>query len=208
MDMLSAKAKKIGALLVLACGLWAVGAAFPQSEPNDGLITEGRTIFEKTAGGVGCAACHGHFAMGDLKIGPNIRGASPERIQGGLAARDAMAFIRLTDEELTAVAAFLGYLGKLLPVKITMRDSQFEPNRVTVPANREIQFLLDNKGNETCSFSSNEAGIKEKSLEPGKVGDIVWRTSSKQDTFTARCNPRPNMILTIVVGTEDSDAEQ
>lgn len=192
---------KLGLALLLVSGLLAVGVAFSDSESNGELIAQGRIIFEENAGGngFGCAQCHGHFGMGDLQVGPNNRGASEERIRKGFATRDQMAFLRLTDEEIKAVAAFLGYLGKLHPVKIAINDSQFEPKQVTVPANRQIQFIFDNKDGEACNLSGEEAGIKAKNLEPGKVDDLVWQSPSKAGTFTARCNPRAGMVLTIVV---------
>lgn len=192
---------KLGLALVVVSGLLAIGAASSDSGPDEELIAKGRIIFEENAGGngFGCATCHGHFGMGDLQVGPNNRGASEERIRKGFATRDQMSFLRLPDEEIKAVAAFLGYLGKLHPVKVAIQDSQFEPKQVTVPANRQIQFIFDNKDNEACNLSSEEADIKPKSLEPGKVDDVVWQSPSKATTFTARCNPRAGMVLTIVV---------
>jgi mono/diheme cytochrome c family protein len=201
MNLLLIMTRKVGLALVLVSGLLAVGAASSDSGPDEELIAKGRIIFEENAGGVGfgCAQCHGHFGMGDLQVAPNSRGASEERIRKGFATRDQMSFLRLTDEEIKAVAAFLGYLGNLHPVKVAIQDSHFEPNRVSVPTNRQIQFIFDNKGSEACNLSSEEAGIKAKSLEPGKVDDVVWISPAKAATFTARCNPKPNMILTIMV---------
>jgi cytochrome c553 len=47
----------------------------------------GRTIFEKTAGGVGCAACHGMNANGGAQFNaPDIRGAD-EMAGAGCARR-------------------------------------------------------------------------------------------------------------------------
>lgn len=208
MYWLSAKTIKIAWLSIFIGGLLAVvGTASSDTEPSEDLIAQGRIVFEENAGGLGfgCAQCHGHFGMGDLQVGPNNRGASEERIRKGFATRDQMSFLRLADEEIKAVAAFLGYLGKLHPIKVAIQDSQFEPNRVSVPANRQIQFVFDNKDNEACNLSSADAGIKEKSLEPGKVDDVVWQSPSKATTFTARCNPRAGMVLTIVVEVSNGD---
>lgn len=201
---------KLGLALVFVSGLLAVGTASSDSGPDEELIAQGRIVFEENAGGLGfgCAQCHGHFGLGDLKVGPNNRGASEERIRKGFATRDQMSFLRLTDEEIKAVSAFLGYLGKLHPVKIAINDSQFEPNRVSVPANRQIQFIFDNKDGEACKFSSKEAGIEEKDLEPGKVDDVVWTSPAKGTTLTAQCNPRANMALTIVVEANNGEPQR
>jgi len=210
MSWLTPKKVKIGTVLILVGGLLAVSGTFSDSGPDEELITQGRIIFEENAGGVGvgCAACHGHFGMGDLQVGSNNRGASEERIRKGFATRDQMSFLRLTDDEVKAVAAFLEYLGKLFPIKVTIKDSQFEPSQVSVPANRQIQFIFDNKDNEACNLSSEEAGIKEKSLEPGKVDDVVWQSPSKAATFTVRCNPRTDIAVTIVVEADKQEAKK
>src|SRR5574341_1424917 len=188
MSWLRPKKVRIGTALVLVGGLLVFSAASSDSGPDEELIAQGRIVFEENAGGVGfgCAQCHGHFGMGDLQVGPNNRGASEERIRKGFATRDQMSFLRLTDEEIKAVAAFLGYLGKLQPVKVAIEDSQFEPKQVAVPANRQIQFIFDNKDGEACNLFGEEAGIKAKSLEPGKVHDLVWMSPGKAATFTAR----------------------
>lgn len=201
MSWLTPKSVKIAAVLVLMGGLLAFSAASSDSGPDEELIARGRIVFEEDAGGngFGCAECHGHFGMGDLQVGPNNRGMSEQRIRAGLGKVDRMSFLRLTDEEIKAVAAFLAYLGRLHPVKVAIQDSRFEPNRISVPVNRHIQFIFDNKNSEACNLSSEEAGIKEKSLEPGKVDDVVWMSPAKAASFTAKCNPKPNIVLTIAV---------
>lgn len=78
------------------------------------LLAQGKLIFEKTAGGVGCAACHGLNGKGIAQMNsPNVRGKNEGdvriAIQGGVPM---MAFIKLTDEEITAVVAYLRYLNE------------------------------------------------------------------------------------------------
>lgn len=187
--------------LGFALGLLIDETTFADVDSEPALIAQGRLLFEETAGGegVGCAVCHGHFGMGDEQIGPNNRGAPEARIRKALATVDRMSFLHLTDDEIKAIAAFLGYLGKLYPIKIATMDYQFEPNRVFVPANRQIQFILNNRSNNVCSFSSADAGIKEKQLEAGKVDDVVWQSPAKAAVFTAQCASRPETILAIEV---------
>lgn len=76
------------------------------------LIAQGKEIFEKTAGGVGCALCHGFDAKGDPSQGaPDNRGASADTIFAALASRPQMSFITLTNDEIDAVAAYLAFLA-------------------------------------------------------------------------------------------------
>ncbi len=87
----------------------------PTASSNSALLAQGKLIFEKTAGGLGCAFCHGldGRGVGPAQItAPNIRSKSEgdvrAAIQGGVAM---MGFIKLTDEDITAVAAYLQYLA-------------------------------------------------------------------------------------------------
>jgi mono/diheme cytochrome c family protein len=86
----------------------AVEVGEPSSEEQ---IAAGKLIFEKTAGGVGCAMCHGMDAMGDLTQAapPNI-GASVEMIEAALDTKPQMSFITMTRDETKAVSAYLVWL--------------------------------------------------------------------------------------------------
>lgn len=66
-------------------------------------------MFEKTAGGVGCAGCHGLDGKG--KAGPYIRGAPEWKVREVLKSAVPMSFIELSDEEIKAVVAYLQWLA-------------------------------------------------------------------------------------------------
>lgn len=82
-----------------------------ESSMLDPIAEAGRKIFEETAGGVGCASCHGTTAEGD--IGPDIRGRNSTDILEQLRVNDQMKFINLTQEEVDQVSAYLSYLHDL-----------------------------------------------------------------------------------------------
>ncbi len=92
-------------------------AAAPTStgDPKKDLIAKGKIIFQQTAGGVGCQMCHGMEGRGDgaANLGaPNIRGADISRIRVALSGGvPVMGFIKLSEEEIVAVAAFVESLG-------------------------------------------------------------------------------------------------
>jgi mono/diheme cytochrome c family protein len=71
-------------------------------------------VFEKTAGGVGCALCHGLDGKGGGISGlgaPDIRGAKEAKVRGAIAGGvPLMSFIKLNDAEITAVAAYVQWL--------------------------------------------------------------------------------------------------
>lgn len=97
------------ALLLAACssGLPSSPVPSPTLAPPE-VIARGEDIFQRTAGGRGCAACHGKDARG--QVGPDIRGRSASDIRRALKSVDLMQFISLTDDEIEAVVAYLQFL--------------------------------------------------------------------------------------------------
>jgi len=103
----SAMQKKLNLLGAAAAPSAAPLPAPPAAGTGD-PVAQGEQIFQKTAGGVGCASCHGPEARG--LIGPNIRGKTASQISSALGHVDAMLFIKLTSEQIEAVAAYLATL--------------------------------------------------------------------------------------------------
>ncbi len=73
------------------------------------MRAKGQELYQKTAGGVGCQACHGADGKGKPNTAPGVRGASADDIRRALGG-DAMNSISLSEEEIEAVAAYLEYL--------------------------------------------------------------------------------------------------
>ena len=94
-------------------GAPATAAATPAAA-GDTLQARGRDIFERTAGGVGCASCHGMDGRGRAALStPDIRGAGEDRIRPALAGGvPLMRNIRLTDDEIAAVVEHLRVLNE------------------------------------------------------------------------------------------------
>ncbi|MBI3979153.1 MAG: cytochrome c [Chloroflexi bacterium] len=83
--------------------------------PTDDPLARGKLLFDKTAGGMGCAQCHGLDGKGNGPAqvnAPNIRGKNEgdlrTAISGGVPM---MSFVKLNDEEITAVVAYLTWLN-------------------------------------------------------------------------------------------------
>jgi mono/diheme cytochrome c family protein len=89
------------------------GSAAVAAPTAGGTVAErGKVLFEQTAGGVGCASCHGMDGAGDTNLStPDIRGADEARVRTALAGVSFMSGIRLTDAELAAVLAHLQTLN-------------------------------------------------------------------------------------------------
>lgn len=79
----------------------------------DAVLARGKEIFEKTAAGVGCASCHGMDGKGSSCIGaPANRGADEATVRTALATVEMMSIVKLTEDEIKAVVAYLAVLGK------------------------------------------------------------------------------------------------
>ncbi len=80
---------------------------------NEDLIAEGKIIFEETAGGVGCASCHGMDGSGD--IGPDIRGYDDLDVSAAFNSVFEMQFLRGDigpgSRKMKAVGAYIESLG-------------------------------------------------------------------------------------------------
>ena len=94
----------------------APSSTAPGGSSGDDALARGRLIFEKTAGGVGCAYCHGRDGKGEGVAGlgaPDIRGAPEAKVRAALGGGvPLMSFIDLSDEEIEAVVAYLQYLNQ------------------------------------------------------------------------------------------------
>ncbi|NOT27880.1 MAG: cytochrome c [Acidobacteria bacterium] len=89
----------------------AAPAAAPAAAANP--LALGRESFEKTAGGVGCAFCHGMGGRGGAQFNaPDVRGADEARVRSALAGVAVMSRITLNDAEIAAVVAHLREINK------------------------------------------------------------------------------------------------
>ena len=92
--------------LVAGLGLVALLTALPSDGPSPADIAAGKRLHEETAGGVGCAACHGLNAKGE-GLAPDIRGADVARITDSLRNTGDMADLALSPAQVKQLAAYL-----------------------------------------------------------------------------------------------------
>jgi mono/diheme cytochrome c family protein len=91
--------------LFLACGSSDVATPAPAS-----LIDRREKVFQGTAGGVGCASCHGNDARGIEGSASGIVGRPVRATERAVVSVPQMRSISLTDDDLDAVAAYLQFL--------------------------------------------------------------------------------------------------
>ncbi|MBU1176357.1 MAG: cytochrome c [Alphaproteobacteria bacterium] len=97
-----------------AFGVFVVGSALIlaacSSQPdNSREVAAGQRLHEETAGGVGCASCHGMNARGE-GLAPDIRGVTADQIIDSLKNTEDMREIALTKADINDIVAFLAML--------------------------------------------------------------------------------------------------
>ena len=174
------------------------------------LVAIGREVFQVTAGGVGCASCHGHFALGDIGIGPDLRGSDEVRIRGGLEAVEVMEFLvnQLTDADIKALAEFLSYLGTLTPASFVRTGGVFEPTELRLPTATQAQLIIQNKDRTACTFELAESGLEAKEIARRSAADWIWTTPETPISYTGACAEKPENTVTVIIETPQEGATE
>lgn len=104
-------------LLALVAAFAITARADGHAEELSEQLAAGKLLFEETAGGVGCAYCHGLDGNGRGTAGveaTRIVGAQEAALHSSLdGAVPMMTFISLTEDEFQAVLAYLQHLAEL-----------------------------------------------------------------------------------------------
>lgn len=189
------------ALGLLALTLLAVGTA--QEDWDQTRLEEGENIY-RTVANVGCSTCHGAFALGDLGIGPAIRGVDEVRIEGALEGAEEMGFLIpiMTDEMIADVAYYLAYLDTLHPVLAQFRQEAFTPAEITVPADTDVQVIVENGNRSPCTLQVSIPDTEPVEIDGRATDGLVVRTPANGQV-TATCTESPSAVLTLNVGAAD-----
>ncbi len=174
-------------------------------------VAKGRIVFEKTAGDVGCAVCHGNFGMGDLATAPNVRGVDEVRIRGALEGAEEMEFLInvLTADDIENIAQFLQFLAQFTPAEFQRRRGVFTPEIVIVPPNTDVQLIVNNIDRSECTFTFEGIDVEAEAIGGRSAEDFIWTTPEADNTFTAFCAENPEDVVTLSVEeVEDASASE
>lgn len=86
-----------------------------QSEELDPIVSAGKSIYDAVTHPLGCERCHGPDGTAEAEgrtfaAERSIQGKTAQEIQIAIMALPMMASVKLSDEELDQVAAYLDYL--------------------------------------------------------------------------------------------------
>lgn len=155
---------------------------------DDSQLAEGTRVFD-TIAGVGCKTCHGEYAEGDVGVGPYIRGATEGMIRAAIDATDAMVVITsvITDDEVKAVAAYLGHLGTMQAVRTLAKRGRFLPGEISVRPGTNVQLIIQNAGMQKHTFESDNMSIDDLVIAGRSSGTLEWRAPETEGEFSLYC---------------------
>jgi len=170
----------IAALLLLPASLLQAA--------EDELLAEGARVFS-TIAGIGCKTCHGEYAEGDVGVGPYIRGATAGMIRAAIDATNEMIVVRnvISDEEIQAVAAYVGRLGSMQAVRTLAKRGRFLPAEISIRPGAGTQLIIQNASVEAHVFKSDNMGIDELTIAGRSSGAVEWSAPANQGAYTLYC---------------------
>jgi mono/diheme cytochrome c family protein len=178
---------------LLSLGFWVLSdlqaptQAQTDSETSQEMIAAGRLLYEQTAGGMGCAACHGNFGLGDLGMGSYVRGIGEQTVRDSLESVEAMASLSLSDEEIGAVTAYLQWLGTLVPATTFFRRGTFTPSEIRVTAGKTVQLIITNSDRSEHHFTNPPLGIEDFVVPARNTLDVVFTVPTTESSFSLSC---------------------
>lgn len=155
---------------------------------DDDPFAEGALVYS-TIAGIGCKTCHGEYAEGDVGVGPYIRGATEGMIRAAIDATNEMIVIRsaITDEQIQAVAAYVGRLGTLQVARTLAKRGRFLPAEVSIQPGIGVQLIIQNSSVEPHVFKSDNMGIYDLIIAGRSSGTIEWSAPTDSGAYSLYC---------------------
>ena len=172
-------------LVLIIAGFLSLALA---QDNNDSLLAEGERVFS-TVAGIGCKTCHGEYAEGDVGVGPYLRGASEGAIRAAIDATAEMIVIKsvITDDEIKSVAAYVGKLGTMQPVRTLAKRGRFLPQEISIRPSTGVQLIIQNASFQPHIFKSDNMDIEELVIAGRSSGSLEWRAPETEGEFSVYC---------------------
>lgn len=151
-------------------------------------LSEGARVYSSIAG-IGCKTCHGEYAEGDVGVGPYIRGATEGMIRAAIDGTNEMIVIKtvITEEQIQAVAAYVGRLGTMQVARTLAKRGRFLPAEMSIRPGTDAQLVIQNSSVEPHVFRSDNMGIDDLVIAGRSSGAIEWRAPADGGAYTLYC---------------------
>lgn len=155
---------------------------------GDDQLAEGARLFG-TIAGVGCKTCHGEYAEGDVGVGPYIRGASEGAIRAAIDATNEMVVVKsvITEEEIKAVAAYVGKLGTMQAARTLAKRGRFLPAEISIRPGTDVQLIIQNASIQPHTFKSDDMAIDDLVIAGRSSGSLEWQVPETEGEFSLYC---------------------
>ena len=176
---------RLAVIALIASALLPLNAA--QASDED-ILAEGARVFN-TIAGIGCKTCHGDYAEGDLGVGPFIRGATEATIRATIDATNEMVIIKntITDDDIKAIAAYIGYLGTLQVARTLAKRGRFLPDNFSTRPGTGLQLVIKNASVSPHTFKSDNMGIDEITIPGRSTSSVEWQAPDAEGEYSLYC---------------------
>lgn len=165
-------------------------AAVSSRKFDENVLDHGREMF-LNIGQVGCVACHGPYAEGDVGIGPYNRGRDEQAIRKALKTVAAMNFLNkeLNDTQIKQIAVYYEWLGQLKLIKTHVVGGRFFPDKLDVAPGTKVQLVVVNRNHSHIRIAAEkmDLGISPYSISAQESQDRVWTAPAAEGVFTLQC---------------------
>ena len=157
----------------LTCLIWlaATTGALALAEMPD----PGRDLY-LTAGGYGCAVCHGPVANGSGQAGGPIRGATREAFEKALVEQPAMQLLVsvLSPGNIADLSRYLGSLAQIPLLELVYADSGWRVTQEAVTSGQTVQLVVVNDSFIDLSLSLPDFGFASITIAPLDTQVFEW----------------------------------
>ena len=135
----------------------------------------GRALY-LTAGGYGCAVCHGAVANGGGQAGGPIRGATREALDKALAEQPTMQLLvsALSQDNIADLSAYLESLAQIPLIELVYKNQQWNITQKPVVKGQTVQILVFNDGFENLTLDLQDFGFTPTTISPLDTQVLEW----------------------------------
>jgi mono/diheme cytochrome c family protein len=180
----------ISVVVITTTTVFVAGLLSPSLVQADaeGRLTEGAQVFS-TIAGIGCKTCHGEYAEGDVGVGPFIRGATEGAIRASIDATGEMIVVKnvITEDEIKAVAAYVGNLGTMQAARTLAKRGRFLPEEISIRPGTDVQLIIQNSSIQPHTFKSDNMGIDDFVIAGRRSGSVEWQAPEAEGEYSIYC---------------------
>jgi mono/diheme cytochrome c family protein len=182
------KVAEISAVMTLIVVFFSSTLLPSSAQGDEGVQPDGARVFN-TVAGMGCKTCHGEYAEGDVGVGPYIRGASEGAIRAAIDATGATVVIKnvITEDEIEAVAAYVGNLGTMQAARTLAKRGRFLPGEISIRPGTSVQLIIQNSSIQPHTFKSDNMAMGELVIAGRSSGSLEWHAPETEGEFSVYC---------------------